>query len=592
MKYRNPETGEIWDSETGQITPPETPVQPQIQAPEGFSQGEDPQLRGLGLGTRDVVTGLAGIPTMLGDATNTLLNQIPGVNLQMPSQMLQQGLTDIGLPQAETKQERLVSAGVQGASGALSGYGAAKTGSGAISTLLQQKPGTQVISGGAAGLSSQGAAEAGYGPVAQMGAGLIGGVAPAAVTPLGQVGLNAVRGTPDLVRPFYGSGREDIAGRVLREHATDPNVVIPDDTGLLTTGQATRDMGLRSLEKTAKGLDDVAFAEREIAQNQRNINLLGDVAGTADDLKALRTARETATAPLREAAIKGQRGPVATQRVEDEINRILNTEAGERDVVNSVLVRTRDKLRDGDENLKTDVNRLYGIRKDINDKIGGKGDDPSSRYAKRELIRVRDALDAEIEAVSPGWRQYLDEYSTRSTEIDQIETLQNLQQNTVNAVPNVTGTGVTPVINRSKWHTQVRKRMNELELTDDQNAVLNEITSDLDITASPPGLRQAGSDTFRNMSSANVLGNITNPAIANSPAAQTLISPLRWLYKLPDEQISDLIVEAMLDPSMARRLMNRPTVRNMRAISYDLKNRAAAAGYGTATGLMGEQDGY
>ena len=61
-----------------------------------------------------------------------------------------------------------------------------------------------------------------------------------------------------------------------------------------------------------------------------------------------------------------------------------------------------------------------------------------------------------------------------------------------------------------------------------------------------------------------------------------------WLYKLPDEQITEILSEAMLDPAMAKRLMQSPTANNLREINYGLKDRLQAGFIGTGTGLMGE----
>ena len=69
---------------------------------------------------------------------------------------------------------------------------------------------------------------------------------------------------------------------------------------------------------------------------------------------------------------------------------------------------------------------------------------------------------------------------------------------------------------------------------------------------------------------------------------QTMVRSLNWLYKLPDEKISQLLVEAALDPAMAKRLMARPSAANMQAISYGLKEKMKSGAVGTGTGLLGE----
>lgn len=63
--------------------------------------------RQLGLTARAGVTGVTGAAGVVGDALNTLTNfALPeGSKLQMPSQMVQQGLTQLGVPKPETPME-------------------------------------------------------------------------------------------------------------------------------------------------------------------------------------------------------------------------------------------------------------------------------------------------------------------------------------------------------------------------------------------------------------------------------------------------------------------------------------------------------
>lgn len=63
-------------------------------------------LRQVGLVARNVVTGLTGIPGMAADAAMAGYNLATGSNQQMPSQALQQTMTRMGLPEAETGLER------------------------------------------------------------------------------------------------------------------------------------------------------------------------------------------------------------------------------------------------------------------------------------------------------------------------------------------------------------------------------------------------------------------------------------------------------------------------------------------------------
>ena len=63
-------------------------------------------LRQGGLAARNIVTGVTGIPGMAADAAMAGYNLATGSNQQMPSEALQQTMTRMGLPEAETGLER------------------------------------------------------------------------------------------------------------------------------------------------------------------------------------------------------------------------------------------------------------------------------------------------------------------------------------------------------------------------------------------------------------------------------------------------------------------------------------------------------
>ena len=79
--------------------------------------------RQAGLTGRAAVSGITGLPALASDALVSLINQITGKQIPMPSQAQQQLMTRAGLPEPETPQERVVQDitsagfGVLGASG-------------------------------------------------------------------------------------------------------------------------------------------------------------------------------------------------------------------------------------------------------------------------------------------------------------------------------------------------------------------------------------------------------------------------------------------------------------------------------------------
>jgi len=540
--------------------------------------------RGLGLGTRAVATGLTGLPAMIGDAANTVMNFIPGVDLQMPSQMLQQGMTNVGLPEPETPDERMMQGAIAGGAGVLPSMG---TGLMANIPALAAMPKYQAMSGLMGGGAGAYAAEQGMGPMGQMGMSLLGGIAPQATGTAFQAGMNALRIPQTAQQLLSQQGHRNIAGGLLRDAADGP-AVIPDDTGLMTTGQATRNLGLRSMEKTLRGQDDVAFGLRDIDQNLDIQNRLSSIAGTEDDIARMTAARNDAGRAARSQVIGRQQQPVNTEAIDAVIRRELAGEAGERELARSALRGVRSRLTeevDGEQVYKTDMTRVYGIRKHINDLLEGRGENPASRYASQELMRVKNVLDEVMEEAGPGWNQYLSDFAEASRDINRLDTLQNIQARATTAVPHVTENAVTDIISRPKWKTMVTSRLDDLDLNANQRTVIEAITADLDATAPPPALRQAGSDTARNISALKLLSNILPPSTMETPFVQKLMRPMSFLLKQSDEDIKRILVEASLDPSFARRLMMRGNEQNMREISYMLLDKMKSGSIGSASGM-------
>lgn len=151
--------------------------------------------RQVGLTARAGITGLSALPNMVGDAANSLINMgVRGVNnlagtnipqLQMPSQVTQQAMNAVGLPQPQNATERVVQdvAGAMSGAGGQVALGRALSGSAApiiqnIGNQLSQAAGTQIIGAGSSAGASGAARENGVGIGGQLAAGLLGAAAP------------------------------------------------------------------------------------------------------------------------------------------------------------------------------------------------------------------------------------------------------------------------------------------------------------------------------------------------------------------------------------------------------------------------------
>lgn len=194
-----------------------TSQKPSTQPAQSDPTQAQSDVRGIGLGVRNLLTGAASPVTGIGDLLNTGVNAgIRGVNslagtnipqLGMPSQVTQNALTAAGLPQAQNGMERIVGDVQSGIVGALTGAGLAGRAAGVVAspavrntlTQLASNPVQQAAAAGAGAGASGTTRELGGGPMAQFIAGFAGGTVPLTVANLAQSSDRATRNAAALL---------------------------------------------------------------------------------------------------------------------------------------------------------------------------------------------------------------------------------------------------------------------------------------------------------------------------------------------------------------------------------------------------------
>jgi hypothetical protein len=86
------------------------------------------------------------------------------------------------------------------------------------------------------------------------------------------------------------------------------------------------------------------------------------------------------------------------------------------------------------------------------------------------------------------------------------------------------------------------------------------------------------------MTIANLVGRMLGEKYATNTTVQTLARPLQWMYKLPEERVQALLVDAMLDPKLAADLMARANIVRVGGLSERLRQRAVDMGMSSAIG--------
>lgn len=480
------------------------------------------------------------------------------------------------VPRSDDTASRYLAAAGEGAASASVGGGAA------IPNTVRS-----VVAGTTGALSSQAAKESGAGPATQMAAGLLGGLAPGGIE---EVTRQAARVGPAVIRPLTQRGQEQIAADIIGGQAINPTKaaanlrnaqeVVPGSQR--TTGEASKDIGLLALEKGVRGRATQEFGQRLSEQNAARQDLLSQTAGTPQDVGRMTADRGTVTTQMRDAAFANKAQAVSTP-VTAHIDSVLASPVGKRDVPAAALKWARAKI-DGE----TDPENLYAIRQDIGDAMAGKlgGDETKFKLARKELMGVRGELDNAIEAAAPGFKAYLQRFSDLSKPIDQAKILQEIKTRAELTSADIT-TG-KQFLSNDKFARAMDKALETGSLTKQQIDTLKAVRTDLQYgqAINSPLVKAPGSDTFQNLSIAQVIG--AGAKVGNHPVIRVLTKPLDWLYRFAgtDQGVNEVLKSAMLDPKLAATLLDRATPKTVSQFSARLRSSLV----GTSASQLGSTE--
>ncbi len=584
-----------------------------VKAPTAGDQALADLTRGTGIAARDAIMGGLGLPLMIGDALNSGIdfvsgqaNQRLGTNfpqLGSPSTYLESKLDEAGYPRPEGRLEEGLSAVNRIAAGAGVTKGVADllnkaapplTEAGkTILNLFRTNPAAQILPGATSVLATDQARNT-FGvenPMALAGIGLGTGMTTGGATTAGKEIIKGV------VQPFTTRGRQIMVGNTLNRLANNPEAaqinlgnsreVIPGVRS--TTAAAARDPGLAGAETPIRAIDDTNEFGLRITQNNRaRMNELDRIAGNPGKLQQAIDKRARITAPLREQAfansvVDDAQFKTLFGNVTKTIDDIAASPSGKRMGVEQALNFARDRL-----SRATNPRELYEVRKDLAQAASGgyESTNPGLRLASGQLKDVIRSIDNTLEATAPGFKEYMQKFSTMSKPIDQMKLLQDVRNKVTRGQTDVINN--QPVITASSLRNQVASRMDELNdtLSPTQRKVLDKIALDIDrgMASTAPGIKPPGSDTFKNMSTANLIGRVFSEGMTGNATLRTFARPLDFLFKLPDDKLKALLVEAMLDPKLASQLMAKASLVRMPPVAEQLRQKAIAMGYGAAIG--------
>jgi len=558
-----------------------------------------------------------GLGTMAVDPLVSLFNRATGYNVPTASQGFENIATQMGLPAPATPTERVVSDIVRAGTstvGSARGAGVVAQNLAAsnlmrgqaagipseVFNLLSRYPAQQVAAAGAAGAAGGTLRESGASPGAQIGGAMLAGM----VTPGGPklpFTQRALAAPATMVQPFTQAGREVIVGNVLNRLATNPEAAQARLAGAAplvpgvrpTTAGTAFDPGLAASETAIRALDQSGAFPSQISGNQQALlDAYRRLSGGPGSIPYAETKRGGITGPMREQAFEN-RVPVIADAIEAQIQSTISDPMKQRGVVLDAMQEVRRlinarKAPDG----TLDPAALYSVRKDIADIMSGRlqGEKANLKLARGELSDLLPVIDNTIESGAPGFKAYMEKYAKMSGPIDQMRLLQDIERRVTTGQPNLM-TG-EPVLAAGMLRRQLATRAEEIgaDLSPAAQRRLEAIITEINrgMAATAPGVKVPGSDTFRNMSMGNMIGKIFSESMASNTTLRTMTRPLDFLYKLPDDKIQQLLVEAMLDPQTASVLMSKANMMKVEPLAKSLREKAIRLGMGSAIGAAQE----
>ena len=585
-------------------------VQAAAPAPKAQPSMSNELGRQAGLSVRpmaqSVLTAGGMLPLVVDPAVN-LYNLATGSTLPTMTQAVPRTLSAMGLPEPQTAQERVVqdiSTAGYGVGGAAN---LAREALPSVTSMTAQEflkmlatnPRAQAAAATASSAAAGSLREGGAPPSLQLGGAMLAGMA-APGGPSLPATQRALAAPVSMVQPFTQAGRETIVGGLLNRLATNPerarqnlSRAEPLVPGVQPTTAATAfDPGLAGAETTLRSATfdpSNQFGARLSANQQALLDGFRKLSGKPGSVTVAELKRSDVTKPLREQAFAGVTvDPVTFQTgvtlvVNQAISNVMKSPVGVRMDVENAMKFASDRIA----KAKTPM-ELYEVRKDLAEAARGKYDKENSslRLAGKQLNDVVRTVDDVIEASAPGFKAYMDKYSKMSGPIDQMKMLQAIESKVTTGQPNI----ITqqPVLMASALRRQLASKAEELDLKLSVPAqtrldnIVDEINRGMAATA--PGVKAPGSNTFQNMSMGNLIGRVFSESLADNTTLRTMTRPLDWLYKLPDQQVQELLVQAMLDPKMAAMMMAKANITKVEPLAKSLREKAIQLGYGTTIG--------
>lgn len=422
----------------------------------------------------------------------------------------------------------------------------------------------------------------------------------------------AWQGGKSLMEPFFESGRNKIAGRVLNEFAQDPTAVAaasgnPTITGALPTlAEETKDVGISQLQRALISSDPQAanmIAQRLADNNAARIGQLQTMAGSTAQRAAAEDARRIASSESYNAAKN------ATYTVDGKLQDLLSRPAVQQAMARAkTIAANQGRPFTFAVESKAPFSGVGGNQSVTTNQITGQGlqdlkmamdemlTDPASGFsgqAGNTIKSLRGQLLGWMEDANPAFKQARTAYAEASKPINAMDVGQRLLDKTTSATRDFSGNtrlqanAFARALNDEKSLVQKAtdfKGIKSLEdvMTPEQINMLNAIRNESETVANVATAGNApGSPTAQRLASQNILRQIAGPtgmpkSWVESTLLNTAMRPVQFVYNgVAEPKLQQTIADVLLNPKKAAEVLKAA---NKGLLSPAQKRIAQAAG--------------
>lgn len=276
------------------------------------------------------------------------------------------------------------------------------------------------------------------------------------------------------------------------------------------------------------------------------------------------------------------------------INRTMQSPEGNTPQVQKSMTAAQNTLKGAinPENPEYAYPLKKAMQSNAQDLLDPTGMNPGAKRMAGGLLKpIMNSLDNQIDKAAPGYADYLAKYHEMSKPIEQSEMLQDASEQS--RAPSISGQNP---VQAGKWAAYFAKNAQDAKntLTSPQMQMVVQVGDELDKGAAMDSVPTASKGDVQNLTTGNLLGNITSGKYQFMAGVGTLahsggmwgtavaagMKGLKWLSDMPENSARELLLNASKDPALAARLMSKPSAMNLSQTGNGLSDLAKKMGYG------------